>query len=142
MHRAVVKLSESQINLAQCDFILTSTIDDLARIDGKISEKLKMKFIERCRERRTIWSDIFMFLSFDSSICDKSFFYKRPSNLELEEAINYIEPNDQIQDYEPSKFEMNLKDLINYASKPKKQSIAWIRTTLSTLSTMVCYQTV
>lgn len=123
VHRAVLKLSESVINLAQCDFILTVAINELNNIKGPISSKLKENVIKRCKERRTIWSDIFLNLSFDAKVCNRSFFYKEPSGSELEEAINFVEPVDKIESVSPES-NFNLEDLINYASEPKRIKIS------------------
>ena len=92
VHTAVLQLSNSDVDLAKGDFILTSLIIKLEAFDFKIIETLHRNIIVRIVERRTILSDIYMYLTIDEKICEKSHFFSKPDARTLKSCLDFVEP--------------------------------------------------
>lgn len=93
---SVDKLSESSINLAQCDFILSNLIEKLTAQKSTISNILKNCLIKRINQRRTDWSDLCLYFNFSPAFRKKSLFYVQPNANRIVEAIQYIEGANEI----------------------------------------------
>ena len=93
IHKSVLKLSKSEINSPHCDFIISKLIKKFSDFDETIATKLKENIIIRINKRRTLWSDIFMYLTLDDNISSQSLFYKEPTEEELRRAIEFVDPD-------------------------------------------------
>lgn len=112
------------MDLAKADFILSSALIKLSDFTSPVVVDLRNNLMTRINQRRTIWSDVFMNLSFDDEICKKSLFYTRPTTEILSNAIDFIEPHsDTIQQDSPNT-EIDLDDLISGIPKRSKSELS------------------
>ena len=70
--------------------------------------------MQRVLERRTKWSDIFMCLTLDQNICQKSLFYSTPTNKKLENALDFLQPQTNSTNVET---DISLDDLETFMPK-------------------------
>lgn len=75
---AVKRISRENVNLAQCDIVLSMLISNLGGQKSHFSELLKNLLVTRINLRRTIWSDLCLFFNYTKEVQQKSYFYVEP----------------------------------------------------------------
>lgn len=99
---AVLKLSEKRINLVAAEIIIMEALSTIKNLKEKYHESLYQTFIDdffqllvkRYIERRTIYTDILLFLSKGQIMLVDKIFYQEPLDSDIVSAINYFEINE------------------------------------------------
>jgi hAT family C-terminal dimerisation region len=135
---AVEKLCSRDMNLYTADITLNFMLDELSAQNSPLSNALKIKMVERIKQRRTTNSDLFQYLSNSDQVYnhDHGIFNKKLSKTELAKAISNLvtrlmsenteETTDDIEVLQeesqpiPS-VNLSLKERLNFAIKQQKQ---------------------